>query len=68
MDRRDFLKKSLVIGGAAGIAIATGDAEAKEALAGAAGVKGARCPRKADILIKAGELYDGVNPIPVILI
>ena len=32
MDRRDFLKKSLVIGGAAGIAIATGDAEAKEAL------------------------------------
>lgn len=65
MDRRDFLKKSLVLGGTAGIAIATGDAEAKEALAGAAGMRGSRCPRKADILIKAGELYDGVNPIPV---
>lgn len=65
MDRRDFLKKSLVLGGTAGIAIATGDAEAKEALAGAAGVRGSRCPRKADILIKAGELYDGVNPLPV---
>ncbi len=65
MERRDFLKNSLLISGTAGLALASIKTEATESLAGVAGTKRARCPRTADILIRAGELYNGTDPLPV---